>query len=883
MGLYIHADFQSEPARTLKEVSKMFTLTTSLSYSSIYSWETKVPIRSYSPSNEIIIGEFVSITLAEITVSLFMEDPDSHVKSVIIPKNYQQVLAFVFAIHAINKDAELLPNTTLGFKIYENSFDSRQSCKNALKLLFTGQGDPTNYNCAREDQAVAAIGGLTSQTSIQMARVFNAYKVPQFNYGSVDPALRDKIQFPSFYQMVPKEESQYIGIVQLLKHFGWTWIGLILSDNDSGETFLRTLRPRLLLSHICIAWMQVIPKIGGNFAEEVVEEKLRPIQLTLLLSEISVILVYGDRQSLEGLHMVLWLNEIIFMNPVQRVWITTAEWDYTAVWYRGKFTTKSFNGTLSFTLHSKQVPGFVDFIEKINPFQSAILFIKKFWFTAFLCSFPQYKFHAPSKVNCTGEEKLESLPRTVFEMEMSGQSYNIYNAVYAVAHALHAMDLARAKLKFRGDVDRWNLQKVQPWQLHSFLRNIHFNNSAGEDIFFDDSGDPTGGYDLINLVTFRNQSFQRVQVGRMEPDATPENGFTMNGNAIVWNHKFNQMQPSSTCVESCHPGQSMFVQPGKQVCCYDCVECPQGRISIQMDADQCEMCPEDQYPNKKQDQCIPKETIYLSYVEPLGDILAVLALFLSFITVVVMWIFIQHHNTPIVKANNWSITFTLLCSLLLCFLCSFLFIGRPGKVTCLLRQTVFSIIFSIAVACVLAKTITVVLAFMATKPGNRMRKWVGKRVAALVMILSSLIQIGICAVWLATSPPFPEFDMHSQVDTIIVQCNEGSALMFYMALGYMSFLAIISFTMAFFARKLPDTFNEAKLITFSMLVFCSVWVSFVPTYLSTKGKYMVAVEVFSILASGAGLLGCIFLHKCYIIVLRPELNTREQLVRKKNG
>ncbi|XP_066430645.1 vomeronasal type-2 receptor 26-like [Eleutherodactylus coqui] len=761
--------------------------------------QTAIEDYEYYKHGDYIIGGIVAVNFK---MEDFLLDPFNKFMNCngILISSYKYFLEFQFAIEEVNKNPNILPNVTLGYHVYDSCSNANKAVKSVIQILSGPGATVPNYYCAGEENIGGFVGDLLSLTTLPIAQMLSIYGYTQISYGATDPRLSDRAQYPYLFRTAHSDLVYFSAVLQLLKRFLWNWVGIITSDDDSGDRESQALSSFLNSHGICIEFiLTFLPhnsnkKELGNRSKQDTTKKSPEI---ISRSSSNIILVCGTVSLL--IANVLKLPDNV---------LNTKTFILPPSWFTNYLILEKSSIALNCCL------GFLHDMEPGIPYNNS--------------------------------KELMMNPYDTGDMKQFIK--NIHPSKYP---------------------DDMLLEEI--WMLNRYLRTVRYKvNSEGRP-YFDDNGGLNTMYFIYNWVKMSSKSSKFTLVGSVKPWAQPDQQLFINSSDVTWK---NKEVPRSRCSNKCPPGSRKIKKNMEPICCYDCVACSDGEISNITDSEKCTKCLDTEWSSSKRDQCFQKLEEFLAFSDGLSITLSSIALLFWTISILIFGIFVSHKNTPVVKANNKNLSFILLISLSLCFLCVFLFIGRPVDRTCRLRQIVFGIIFTIAVSSILAKTILVYMVFKMSRPGNQWKKLIGIKVSNFIVVMFSSIEVIISIYWLNFSPPYVEQDTHSYQRKIIIQCNEGSQVAFFAVLGYLFFLAALSFTVAYLARTLPDRFNEAKYITFSMLVFCSVWIAMVPSYLCSKGKNMVVVEIFSILASSAGLLGFIFFPKCYIILLKPQMNRR---------
>uniref|UniRef100_A0AAR2JSQ3 G-protein coupled receptors family 3 profile domain-containing protein n=1 Tax=Pygocentrus nattereri TaxID=42514 RepID=A0AAR2JSQ3_PYGNA len=765
--------------------------------------------------------------------------------------------SLIFAIEEINNSSSLLPGVSLGFKLYDTCSSTAMGVRMAMALLNGNDNSTLDEPCTKPTQVQAIIGETHSSISTAIAKSVGPFKIPLISYEATCECLSDKRIYPSFFRTIPSDYYLSRALAEMVKQFGWTWVGALRRDDDYGNSGMAAFTEAAEQLGICLEYS--LP-----FFTTYSQEKVLRIIQQIKSSTSRVIVAFVTYWDLEVL-----LNLFHEHNITGYQWVGTEAWIFDSTVARLD-KHKILQGAIGLGIPNTKVTGLKEFILDINPLKSAgSAIFTELWEALFTCKYSTKNDSQYSAV-CTGQEKLSEIENEFTDMSLMPVFINVYKAVYAVAHTLHNLLGCTETCPTKKQPD--------PHTFLEHLKRVRFKSKDGEEVYFDKNGDPLAKYEIINWQTVEDHH-EFVTVGFYDFSFPAHNRLAVKMVSIVWAQNTTKV-PVSVCSESCLPGTRKAVQKGKPICCFDCIPCAEGEISNKTDSIKCEQCYQDFWSNPHRNECVKKEIEFLLYEETMGILLTAVSIIGTFITIIIAIIFFRHKNTPIVKANNSELSFLLLFSLALCFLCSLTFIGRPSEWSCVLRHTAFGITFVLCISCVLGKTIVVLMAFRATLPGSNVMKWFGPPQQRLSVLAFTLIQVLICVLWLTTSPPFPFKNLKHYKEKIILECQLGSAVGFWAVLGYIGFLALLCFILAFLARKLPDKFNEAKFITFSMLIFCAVWITFIPAYVSSPGKFTVAVEIFAILASSFGLLFCIFLPKCYIIIMKPEKNTKKQMMSK---
>ncbi|XP_056466452.1 extracellular calcium-sensing receptor-like [Gadus chalcogrammus] len=780
-----------------------------------------------------------------------------------------------FAVEEINRNSMLLPNISLGYNLYDSCGNLWNSLSAALSMT-SGSGEhfQLNESCYGYPPVLGIVGDSSSTRTIAISNLVSLYRVPMVSYYSTCSCLSDRRQYPSFFRTIPSDAFQVRAMLQIVGRFKWTWLGLLISDDDYGLNVARSFQSDLAESgRGCLAYLEALPKRNDL-------DQLQRIVGIMKKSTSRVVIVFAYEN-----HMLNLLEEVVKQNVTGLQWMASEAWAI-AINLQTPSYMPFLAGTLGIAIRRGEIPGLREFLLRIRPDNDTLStqdnnLVKQFWEHIFQCKFvsPGMEFEGQTQERlCTGNEILKNVDTEYLELSNLRPEYNVYKAVYALAHALHdLLQCVPGSGPFKGQSCA-RLQGLEPWQLIYYMQKVNFTTDFGDQVSFDESGDVLPIYDVMNWMWLSDGSTEVKNVGEVKELASEIDDLILKEDQIFWNFE-SKKPPKSVCSESCPPGTRMAIKKGEPVCCFDCIPCSEGKISNETDSTQCTSCPEEFWSNPQRDHCEPKIIEFLSYMEPLGISLTTASLCGALLCLIVLGIFINHRTTPVVRANNSELSFLILLSLKLCFMCSLLFIGHPRLSTCQLRQAAFGISFVLCISCILVKTMVVLAVFKASKPGGGgSLKWFGVMQQRGTVVFLTLIQAAICTTWIMSSSPTPHKNTQYYKDKIIVECLVGSTVGFGVLLGYIGLLAILSLLIAFLARNLPDNFNEAKFITFSMLVFCAVWVAFIPAYINSPAKYADAVEVFAILASSFGLLLALFGPKCYIIILKPEKNTKKALM-----
>ncbi|XP_066190381.1 taste receptor type 1 member 1 [Sylvia atricapilla] len=751
--------------------------------------------------------------------------------------------ALRFAVQEINNSSTLLPNVTLGYEIYDTCSEPTNFHATLCALARKGRQDVQVLSSFQhyEPQAVAVIGPDSTRLALTTAAVLSLFLVPEISYEASTESLSLKRLYPSFLRTIPSDRQQVKAIFLLLQHFGWTWVVLLGSDNTYGRAGLDALQELLTASNVCVAYRGTIPANSDASNPE-----LHNMVRILTDVKVNVTVVFSNRGS-----VLPFFEVVVQRNITDMVWVASEDWSLAQIIWQipGIQTIGSVFGMAVEKPESTMLERFEAWkmseegagAECASSAEAGGESVENTRLDCTQC--------------CTGCRALATVP----DLYDAQGSFNVYSAVYAVAHGLHDLLGCASGACSKGT--------VYPWQLLEKIRQVNFT-LLGSRISFDANGDIHKGYDIV-MWKWRGPNWASDVIGtfRVNPDR-----LSIDTDKVLW-HTEDGQAPSSVCSEACKPGE-MRLQQSRHKCCFSCVACPAGTFLNRSDPFDCQACGLGEWAPAGSEVCFNRTIEFLSWSEPLSWALLAMAVLLMLLIVALTVLFALNATTPVVKSAGGKTCFLMLGSLACTCSSLFCYFGEPSRAACLLRVPLCTISFTVFLSCVATRCFQILCIFkLNARCPALYEAWMRRQGPVLFVAVNIAAQVALCVIAEAVRPSVPRREYGARDEWVVLECAENGAA--DAAIAYTVVLSAGCFALSYAGTDLPAAYNEAKSLTVSLLLHLACSAAVLCSQGALRGRAETAARVLSMLGTLTALLGGYFVPRAFVILLRPHQNTAE--------
>ncbi|XP_067205710.1 metabotropic glutamate receptor 8-like isoform X2 [Linepithema humile] len=790
-------------------------------------------------------------------------------------KGMQRLEAMLYVLNEINADVELLPNTTLGALILDSCSSDTYALDQSMEFVRSYMNqDISEYKCENgktptyvpHKPVTGVIGAAFSVVSIMVANILRLFKIPQVSYASTSTELSDKSRFEYFSRVVPPDNFQAQAIVEVIHLLGWKYVSTVAVEGEYGEKGIASFVALSAEYNICVA---VSEKILRNAKTEDFD---RIIERLSSKHNARGVIIFVDEDNIRKL-----LQATVRANRTGHfMWVGSDSWGAKVHPVRDQEFVAE--GAITILPYRNALAGFDNYYLNLRPrmgdecggqtesnvphksLPGKIVNCRNIWFREFWSQHHKCTFsvNASSEMKrCTGVEVLK-------DYEQEGLVPFVVDAVYAMAHAVHNV-IEEECVNILG-TPHFLCETLQPApdgpRLLQHIRNVTFVGRQNTEIKFNADGDAYGFYNIYQYQR-KEDRFDYILIGTWREELNLDINMTRWATGVGERHI-----PHSMCSDNCPMGHVRnFVEP----CCWSCVAC---REDAYVFNDTCKNCNPGYAPNSTMTGCVKLTAEVIPWTSPWALVPLIFASIGILSTLFTTVVFIRFNRTPVIMASGRELCYVLLVGILSCYGMSFVILSRPTTWNCTYLRIGLGLCLSICYSAILTKTNRISRIFnQGTKKIKRL-SYTSPKSQVVIAIGITAVQLVGTIVWLMIEPP-DTTEIHPYPLSAVLTCRV-STFSLMMSLVYNMFLILMCTLYAFKTRKIPEDFNEAKYIGFTMYSTCIVWLAFVPIYFGTNNDYKVQIAsmCMCINISASVALGCLFTPKVYLVLFQPYKNVR---------